>query len=919
MRLSCYNRVIWIVLFAAVILHAKAMPSVAFYYGTKLSDSFVERFDWVVVDPDVIDPIWIARYPRKLFAYVSLGEYEAWRHRDQSPAGWQLGKNSNWNSQVMDLRVRGYRDFLLKKMQRLHERGYRNFFLDTLDSAFGKCSDAAERTRLKEALSGLIRTIRKRFGDAKLIANRGVEVMDTLCGNVDAFAIESLYKGIDGKTKAYRDVPQEDRDWVSAKLERAKTCGLVPIVIDYLPADRNGTRHVVAEKIAKAGYVPYVTDRYLQGYGEGVERPVKREVLLLYDSRSLKDGDRVYADVHLMASMPLEHLGYIPILRDIKDGLPDAGVDRYSGVILWPGSYQSDASKLFAWSKKWIDAGQKILFLNSFGFPLDPSRATALGLRVHPASKSRRLMAKVVRHDPLCGIEIPPLVESPDQLIEAPHARALIEARTDAGETFTPAAITPWGGYAVYQSATRDIGREPMWSIDPFAFFKAALQTPPRPIPDPTTENGRRELFIHIDGDGFIEKARFAPKMYASQILYRDILQKYPFPHSISVIEGEIGPKGLYPALAPKMERIARKIFRLPQVEIASHSYSHPFKWQKAEAESAQIHAEGGYHLPIPGYRFDLNREINGSVRFIDRELAPRNKRCKLFFWTGDCLPREDALRLTEQMQLGAINGGDTTATREAPWLGRVAPFGLQRGPFWQIYVGMQNENIYTNDWQGPFWGYRKVLETFAITDRPRRLKPLDIYYHFYSASKTASLDALKRVYDHVSKMKTLPLFTSEYIAIAHDFYATSITSADDGSWQIRNHGALRTLRIPLALGYPDLLRSQGVVGYTREGPNPREYYLHLDGSGTYRLYFQPGPPKLPYLISANGRVTGFDATQKRFHLKLQAHMPVEARLHLPKSWKIVSLSRHTKKRIHSDSVTLRSDAKTLEVTLARR
>ena len=45
------------------------------------------------------------------------------------------------------------------------------------------------------------------------------------------------------------------------------------------------------------------------------------------------------------------------------------------------------------------------------------------------------------------------------------------------------------------------------WIIDPFAFLQQALALPALPLPDTTTENGRRLMFIHIDGDGYPSRA----------------------------------------------------------------------------------------------------------------------------------------------------------------------------------------------------------------------------------------------------------------------------------------------------------------------------------------------------------------------------------------------------------------------------
>ncbi len=914
MRHLCCNKLLFILLFTFSLLFAKE-PRVGFYYGCDISAPFIESFDWVVVDADQIDPIWAKRYGRKLFAYVSVGEYETWRHSKKPNPAWKLAENKNWNSTVMDLSNPDYQAFLLKEMQKLHKMGYKNFFLDTLDAVFAAVKEDADRKKEQKALQTLLQKIRTLFPQSKLIANRGVEVMDTLCQNVDAFAIESLYQGIDAKTKEYTTVSPKDREWITAQLNRAKSCGLLPVVIDYLPENAAKKRRETAQKIAAQGYVPYITDKFLKHYGEGKDPLQKREVLLLYDSSTLKDGDKVYANVHLMSSMPLEYLGYIPVLKDIKQNLPHAGKERYAGVVIWSGSDIAPQKRFFNWITKLLKEGQKLIFINAFGFEMDAQKAKQLGFTYQKAKPAKTLFARITYQSETAKSEIPPLVNIPGYLLHAKNAKEVIlRATTKNSESFDAAAIMPWGGYADLQSALRDIDTEPMWAIDPFAFFKKALQTPQRPVPDPTTENGRRILFIHIDGDGFIEKARFNPKKYASEILLKEILQKYPLPHSISVIEGEIGEKGLHPELASKMEKIARKIFAKPFVEIASHSYSHPFKWQKLEESKESSEKEGhAYHLPIPGYHFDLQREIEGSVRFINKKLAPKGKKCKLFFWTGDCLPREDALRMTEEENLLAINGGDTTATKSNPWLGRIAPFGLQRGAFWQIYVGEQNENIYTNDWLGPYWGYRKVLETFNITQNPRRLKPINIYYHFYSASRIASLDALKRVYNWAIKQENIPLYTSEYILTAHDFYNTSIVQTTDG-YEIRNRGNLRTLRIPQNL-YPDFSRTKGIVGFRDVG---KVRYVHLDGSGSYHLPLTEKKPKSPYLIESNGRVTAFDQNPKHYTIQLQAHLPLKAKFYLPKGWKSVQRNANTSQK--GNILYLHTDAeKTAEISFVRR
>ncbi|OQX74950.1 MAG: hypothetical protein B6D59_00730 [Campylobacteraceae bacterium 4484_4] len=915
MRRLCCSKILFLIF--GILLFLRADPIVGFYYGNEPTDTMISGYDWFVVDPAQIDSIWVFRYPQKLFAYVSVGEIEKWRHPNETiPDSWRLGENSAWGGMIADLSSKDYRAFLMKKMHRLYKKGYRNFFLDTLDAPFGVLKKRERIAQQKEALRSLIRQIRAAFPKAKIITNRGVEVMQTLCKNIDGFAIESLYRGIDTKTMKYRSVPEADRNWIRAQLDRAKACGLVPIVIDYVDPSDTKLREETAKKIEAEGYLPFVTDMHLKYPGTGVQSPMKREVLLLYDSRNLKDGDKVYASVHLMASMPLEYMGYIPVLKDIDKGLPDAGVERYAGVIVWPDRNMDDLH-FFEWVRHWMEKGQKFLFINGFGFEMTPQRAEFFGLEYKESHGTEGKGVKIVRHDKIVGYELPPAAGSLPWLPKVKEGKVLIEAENDKKERFDAAAIMPWGGYAIAESAQRDLANEPYWLIDPFAFFKGALHLKNFPVPDPTTENGRRLFFIHIDGDGFIEKARFSPRKYAADILYEKILKKYRLPHSVSVIEGEIGEKGLYPGLAAKMEKKAKRIFALPFVEPASHTYSHPFKWQKlSERDLSGKRDEAHYHLPIPGYRFDLKREVEGSVSFIERKLLPKGRRCTLFFWSGDCLPREDALRMCERDGLGAINGGDTTITEMQPWLGRIAPFGLQRGDFWQIYVGEQNENIYTNDWRGPFWGYRRVIETFKLTESPRRLKPINIYYHFYSASRRPSLEALQSVYRWVLKQKIFPIFTSEYIDIVHDFYRTAIIKTKSG-FRIRNSGTLRTLRIEKSVGYPDLANSRGIVGFKDE---KGARYLHLDGSGDYLFRLRSTPPERPYLIEANGEVVRMQKEAKEIRFVLHSHLPLQMRFYKPKGCRIHLLQRGFRIRHRGNEVVITAQkAKEAEVRFVCR
>ncbi|MFL5307457.1 MAG: hypothetical protein ACJ8F1_19720, partial [Polyangia bacterium] len=104
-----------------------------------------------------------------------------------------------------------------------------------------------------------------------------------------------------------------------------------------------------------------------------------------------------------------------------------------------------------------------------------------------------------------------------------------------------------------------------------------------------------------------------------------------------------------------------------------------------------------------------------------------------------------------------------------------------------------------------------------------------------------------------------------------------TLARRSDGSWLVRNLGALATLRLPAALGWPDLDKSQGVVG-VRDLPQGR--YVTLDPGHPVALALAPDRPRGPYVLASNAAVASFrrlGADTIRFHLR--GHIPVEAEI----------------------------------------
>src|SRR5690606_29690165 len=153
------------------------------------------------------------------------------------------------------------------------------------------------------------------------------------------------------------------------------------------------------------------------------------------------------------------------------------------------------------------------------------------------------------------------------------------------------------------------------------------------------------------------------------------------------------------------------------------------------------------FHLEIPGYSMNLDREITGTRDYINEKLIPPGKKVKVLLWSGDCQPPAEAVRKAYAAGMLNMNGGDTLISRRHPSWTAIAPIGLNKGEgAVQVFAPHQNENIYTNEWTGPYYGFERVIETFEMTDKPIRFKPLNIYYHTYSGTKVASMRALRKV-----------------------------------------------------------------------------------------------------------------------------------------------------------------------------
>ena len=870
---------------------SSATPTFAFYYGTDIPWESLGAFDVAVVEPgNVAASGWRHRLNpgTTVAAYIAVGEVHPTRpYFKQMRPEWKLGENAAWGSIVVDQAAPGWRAFYLSQVVKpLWDKGFRAFFLDTLDSFYIVAKTPEAQQKQIAGMAALVRDIKRAYPEAKLIFNRGFEILPQVHTLAYAVAAESLFQGWDAGKQQYVEVPPNDREWILGQLRTCRDTFKLPIIaIDYVAPSNRALARSTAQKIRALGVIPWVTNPAIDMMGVGQVEVLPRQVLAIHDQPG-HEADLYSHEIHRVGSMPLSYLGletrHVQIgSKELEAVSQQALAGRYAGVVTWftGGNFQHTP----ALAALLANARAQQLPIVMVGDL--PDEAVMSGYGMDTASAVRRPGNLTLdKRSPHVGFEIEAKADveafTPTTL-RAGQGEVWLRVHSESGGDSDVVAVTPWGGFAVDRYwkivLPQDAGER--WVVNPIEFFRAALRVDPNvPIPDVTTETGRRLLMIHVDGDGFPSRAEVPGTPLASEVMLKDFLERYRYPSTVSIIEGEVSGQGLYAGLAPLMEKTARQIFALPHVEIASHTYSHPFYW--ADSELGLERAGRAMGLKLPGYSYNVDREITGARDYINK-LAPAGKKTRVLLWSGNTQPLATPVRVAYEAGLLNMNSGDTTITKAAPTLTLVAPLGMMKGDYYHVYAPMQNENVYTNEWRGPFYGFERVLETFEMTDLPLRLKPVNIYYHTYIASKRASMSSLHKIYgwaqQQLEAKRLHPVFSSEYIERVLDWRRATVARTDQGL-ELRGGTHLRQWRVAASAELPDISPASGLAGLVTHAS---QNYLHATHSiANYSTH--TSRKAVFYLASANAKLLSWETTGTQQQFRFDGHLPLQARFVAP-------------------------------------
>lgn len=652
----------------------------------------------------------------------------------------------------------------------------------------------------------------------------------------------------------------------------------------------------LCKRIRTAVFAIVMCVTYFSSPVDGVEEKavLSRKALGFYSERE-SDGRHGNLLTRLI-ERPLNHLGMLLETRTFKDGFPaEREIGGYRAVILFSHDVRIPGAEPFLDGlTRYAAGGGRVVILGNipFGRDLNTDAETPsdklrkffglLGVEYDGAWTNNPFRLAVESADrAVVGFEEPPERHRRECTrilnVDGGNAVHLKLADGVAQNEWHPVITGPFGGIALNSFVVADIGGRHKWIVNPFTFLDRALGLTDAPRPDISTENGVRLWFSHIDGDGLMnlsEIAQDGPPLYSGDVVRAHVLEKFDAPVTASFIVARQDRLGPDTAAAIRM---AREILRLPNVEPACHGYYHPLSWRKGTLSLSPDKDPAEYVVNdytdndtgadvAPDRHFSLELEIDRAVEYINKNLCPAGKKVGLYLWTGDCSPGPEAFLRLERLGLPNMNGGDTIVDPAFPTLTAVAPIGRWVGKYFQVYTGAANENLFTDLWSGNFGGFENVAATFAATETPERIIPINVYYHFYSGEKKASLAAVVNLYKKTLAGAVCPVYAGEYVALAGSFLRVGIVRSGRRTWLIENKGALRTIRFDRAFDV-DVANSSNVFGYLK---TPVRTYVHLGPGDAAQIRLADAPPDALYLQSATSRVLDFKAGKDAFEIAVR-------------------------------------------------
>lgn len=692
-------------------------------------------------------------------------------------------------------------------------------------------ADAASRA----SVLTLAATLRQRYPDKAILLDFRLELDGEAVHVADGFLALGVY------TRTGRDggidwTPVAETQRISRRIRALIMQGMRVFAVDFAPQDDRTAVREAVRRLKEIATLPFITTPEIGGVNLGPLEEISRRVLVLHGWDEKHTGQPAPAAIATATARvlrkPLEWLGCDLDFRLARgaDFLPN-GHD-FSAVVLDPGlELDAQQQRVLA---SWLPAlrARKIpLLLTGMPFTDEAARHLALGhLDLGGGAKpvTRLARASIVGLDStFIAKNSHPQAHSLGFLdLSAPsNARIVLALRGEdalGGEhRFDQVFLTRWGGACLDNI---DVAAA---QLDLPAFLSAWLGRDTTPVPDTAVREGRRVFYSHIDGVGFSTPSTLPGFPLCAEVMRDRILDRYLLPVTVSVCEADL--RGWLPGQkaedAPLLEHIARDIFKMPQVQAASNSFSRPKIWAAGAEITAQLNDRASSE------RLDMEREIAGSMSYIHRHLLPAGKEVSLMLWPQDTTPTAEALRFCKSLDITQLSagtrGGVMCRTAVAP-------------------------TDHESTWLGP----------------------LKVSCSFDDARTEEGITALEKTFDACAGSPLHAMTAAAYATSAEDARATRILRVADQHWIILNRGGCRTLRMPVSAGVPDMTRCAGITGYTTHAG---QLYIHMIGGARAELVMTTTvPTQHLHLVESSAQVEFMELSSHRATFNVRDLRPVE-------------------------------------------
>ncbi len=227
------------------------------YYANRALDQLA-KFNMVVLDPANYDSSDIAKLKSMgciPIAYLNIGEVETYRgYFSLIDTSIMLSPDPNWRERYyVDLSSPRWSSIVInERIPDVMRKGFCGVFLDFAGAL-------QEYPEMDSSAALLIRQVRREIGNADIIADGSLPILDKIGNYIDGIAVEGLMGYYDFNTDSYRIRNDSLEDIESTNLiAEAKRFKLSVFQLDYAAASDSHTRDNIIVRSREIGFVPYV-------------------------------------------------------------------------------------------------------------------------------------------------------------------------------------------------------------------------------------------------------------------------------------------------------------------------------------------------------------------------------------------------------------------------------------------------------------------------------------------------------------------------------------------------------------------------------------------------------------------------------------------------------------------------------------